>query len=71
MDYGKATKASPDERGRNRHAWPTEYSSLFSTLPIDLRFLHLNLFEKRELTVLLRGEPPVNIQTINFQMTLV
>ena len=36
-----------------------------------LRLLQLNLFEKRDLTALLRGDPPINIQTNNSQMTLV
>ncbi|MHB1620695.1 MAG: addiction module protein [Sulfuricella sp.] len=35
MDYGTAIEAPPDERGGNRYARPTEYGSLFSTLPLE------------------------------------
>ncbi|MDP1558207.1 MAG: IS4 family transposase, partial [Nitrosomonas sp.] len=46
-------------------------SKINKTMQQILRLLQLNLFEKRDLAALLRGDPPVNIQTNNSQMTLV
>jgi len=46
-------------------------SKMNKTMQQILRLLQLNLFEKRDLMALLRGDPPINIQTNNSQMTLV
>ena len=46
-------------------------SKMSKTMQQILRLLQLNLFEKRDLTALLRGDPPINIQTNNSQMILV
>lgn len=45
-------------------------SKINKTMQQILRLLQLNLFEKRDLMALLRGDPPINIQTNNSQMTL-
>ena len=46
-------------------------SKMNKTMQQILRLLQLNLFEKRDLMALLRGDPPINKQANNAQMTLV
>ena len=43
-------------------------SKLKKSMPQILRLLQLNLFEKRDLMALLRGDPPLDRKTANNQM---
>jgi putative transposase len=46
-------------------------SKLGLSLQQILRLLHLNLFERRDLMALLKGDPPNPFQTNPNQMTLI
>ena len=45
-------------------------SKINKTMQQILRLLQLNLFEKRDLMALLRGDPPINKNANNYQMGL-